>query len=255
MKLFIGIPSGGAPAKPFLESLGTLEFPQSISSVDRAVITGNFVPAQRELIVRRALDRGADRLLMVDDDMVLPPGALTELSSVLDADPTCALAGSLYYSRDGFRPMAVDRWDANDTTTANVPAFDREPVVVDGIGFGCVLVRLDVIHAMKPPYFAAHIFLEPNASRVRVCNEDYLFCARLRSMNYRVVLHAGVRCGHYDRATGVVFPQRWEDATVTNEVRMAVVQDGVQRLVPVAETGISHEAHERVELTYVWPGA
>jgi GT2 family glycosyltransferase len=255
VKLFIGIPSGGAPTKPFLESLATLEFSRDISSADRAVITGNFVPAQRELIARRALEREADRLLMVDDDMVLPPDTLTKLSSVLDADPRCALAGALYYSRDGFRPMAVDRWDANDTTTANVPAFDREPVAVDGVGFGCVLLRLDALQSMKPPYFAAQVYLEPSASRVRVCNEDYLFCARLRSLNYRVVLHAGVRSGHYDRATGVVFPQQWEDASVTNQARMAVMQGGVQCLVPLADVGSAHEAQERVEVTYVWPGA
>ena len=254
MKLFIGIPSGGAPTKPFLDSVATLEFPKDISSIDRAVITGNFVPAQRELIVRRAMERGADRLLMIDDDMVLPPAAVTQLSSVLDADPACGLAGALYYSRDGFRPMAVDRWDANDTTTANVPAFDREPVAVGGVGFGCVLLRLDALRSMQPPYFAAQVYVEPNASRVRVCNEDYLFCVRLRSLSLRVILHAGVRCGHYDRAGGVIYPQQWEDASVTSQPRMAVIQDGIQRLIPVAQTGTSREVQERVDVTYVWPG-
>jgi hypothetical protein len=108
---------------------------------------------------------------------------------------------------------------------------------------------------MQPPYFGAQIFLEPAASRVRVCNEDYLFCARLRSLNWRVILHAGVRCGHYDRASGVVFPQQWEDPEVTSQPRMAVMSGGANRLVPVEAAESSNETHERVDLTYVWPGA
>ncbi len=254
MKLFLGIPSSGAPVAPFLDTLASLEFPRTVTSVDRAVVTGNFVPAQRELIVRRAIERGADRLLMCDDDMVLAPDALVRLSSVLDDDPECALAGALYYSRDGFRPMVVDRWDAHDTTSANIPAFDTAPVAVDGVGFGCVLLRLDALREMERPYFATHVFVEPDVLRVRVCDEDYLFCARLRSMNFRVVLHAGVRCGHYDRASGVVHPKAWEDPNATSTPRMAVLQDAMQRLVPLAPSGTAGERQERVDVTYVWPG-
>lgn len=254
MKLFIGIPTSGSPTKPFVESLGTLESPESVSSVDRTVVTGNYVPAQRELIVRRALARGADRLLMCDDDMVLPKDALQKLSAVLDDNPRCALAGALYYSRDGFRPMAVDNWNPDDTTDANIPAFAQEPVTVDGVGFGCVLLRLDALHGMETPYFSAHVFIEPNASRVRVCNEDYLFCARLRGNDLRVVLHPGVRCGHFDRSTSSVQPQAWEPAHVTSQARMAVLKDGKEQLVPLSQSAVSSERHEPAALSYVWPG-
>ncbi|MBV8639534.1 MAG: hypothetical protein JO322_15760 [Candidatus Eremiobacteraeota bacterium] len=254
MRLFIGIPTSGSPAKPFVESLATLEIPASFSSVDRTIVTGNFVPAQRELIVRRALARGADRLLMCDDDMVLPKDALAKLSAVLDEDSSCALAGALYYSRDGFRPMIVGNWNAADTTSATIPAFGDEPVAVDGVGFGCVLLRLDALRAMEAPYFSAQVYIEPNASRVRVCNEDYLFCARLRAGNLHVILHPGVRCGHFDRATGTVHPEAWEDSRVTSEPRMAVLKDGSIQLVPLAAAQSGDERHELAAISYVWPG-
>ncbi len=255
MKLFIGIPTSGSPTKPFVESLSALETPATVTSMDRTVVTGNYVPAQRELIVRRALARGADRLLMCDDDMVLPKDALAKLSAVLDEDPACALAGALYYSRDGFRPMAVDKWNPDDTTSANVPGFGEAPVAVDGVGFGCVLLRLDALPSMQPPYFSAHIFIEPTASRVRVCNEDYLFCARLRADSFKVVLHPGVRCGHFDRTSGAVQPEAWENARVTSEPRMAVLKDGIQQLVPLAQSASGTERHESAAISYVWPGA
>lgn len=253
MKLLLAIPTSGAPAQPFLESLATLQLPAGVASFDRAIVSGNYVPAQRELIVRRALESGADRLLMCDDDMILPPDALQKLSAVLDRDPRCALTGALYYSRDGFRPMAVDNWDSSRTTSANIPGFTAGPVEVAGVGFGCVLLRLDALRSMARPYFEAHVFVEPDASRVRVCDEDYLLCARLRNEGHTVVLHAGVRCGHYDRASQRVQPERWEEPAATAAPRMAVSQGGVKKLVPLAGVEAAGERHEQVSITYVWP--
>ncbi len=254
MRLFFGIPSSGSPTKPFIDSLSALEIPSSVSSVDRAVVTGNYVPAQRELIVRRAIERGADRLLMCDDDMILPADALAKLSTVLDTVPDCALAGALYYSRDGFRPMVVEHWDPQNTTSANIPAFNDAPVDVDGVGFGCVLLRLDALQSVSQPYFPAQVYVESDALRVRVCNEDYLFCARLREHGMRVILHAGVRCGHFDRASGVVAPKEWESPSTTSRPRIAVVADGTQQLVPLETPAApGSEQQERAEIVYVWP--
>lgn len=252
MKIALGIPTSGAPSQPFLQSLTQLQMPPSASSFERLVVSGNFVPAQRELILRRALAAGAERLLMCDDDMVLPPDALHKLTAVLDGDPQCALAGALYYSRDGFRPMAVEDWNPDNTTTAHIPSFTDRPVAVSGVGFGCVLLRIDAIASMERPYFASHVYIEPDAARVRVCDEDYLMCARLRQAGHRVVLHAGVRCGHYDRTSGITQPLSWEDPLSTAMPRMAVLQDGERRLVPLAAAQAGDERHERAEMTYIW---
>ncbi len=97
-----------------------------LTALERAMITGNFVPAQRDLIVERALERDADVLIMCDDDMVLPPDVFVRfVRRALCKRRACALAGALYYSRDGFRPMAIDGWDPADTRTAVIPAFDE----------------------------------------------------------------------------------------------------------------------------------
>lgn len=252
MKLLLGVPSGGAPTQPFLASLAKLVLPSAVEAMEHYVVRGNYVPAQRDLIAARALDLGADLLVMCDDDMVLPPDALTRLCAVLDERPRCGLAGALYYSRDGFRPMAVVGWSSKNTTVALVPAFDRAPVVVDGVGFGCVVVRMDALRELEPPYFPAHVYVEAEAARVRVCNEDYLFCERLRSRGWDVVLDAGVRCGHYDRYTGATLPAEWETSEVTNQTRVAVSEDGVAKLIPARELSPVAEHHQRADLTYVW---
>lgn len=252
LKLLLGIPSGGAPTRPFLESVAQLKLPESVTAFERALVSGNFVPAQRDLIAERALDYGADVLVMCDDDMVLVPNALVDLCTVLEADPRNGLVGALYYSRDGFRPMVVDRWDERDTRTAVIPAFDRDPVPVDGVGFGCVAIRVSALRDLTPPYFPAHVFIERGAGRVRVCNEDYLFCGRLRRAGHRVLLHAGVRCGHYDRQSDTIAPLTWEPPENTQRERMAAMVDGRPALVEARPAAASTtETHVRATVDYL----
>jgi hypothetical protein len=252
LKFLLGIPSAGAPAQPFLDSLARIELPPATASLERAVITGNYVPAQRDLIAERALERGVDIVVMCDDDMVLPADAIVQLCAVLDGDPRAALAGALYYSRDGFRPMAVDRWNEHDTRTAVIPAFDREPVTVDGVGFGCVAIRTAALRELQPPYFPAHVFVERGAGRVRICDEDYLFCARLRRAGWRVLLAPNVRCGHYDRQSNTVVSATLEPPEVTSHARMAVLVDGRPALLKAGESqGGVPETHVRADVRYI----
>ncbi|HEY4440327.1 MAG TPA: glycosyltransferase [Candidatus Elarobacter sp.] len=233
MKLLIAIPTGGTPARPFLDALAALELPDAVTEAGRLVWTGNFVPAQREMIARDAVNAGADYLAMIDDDIVLPPDALARLIDVLETDDQVAVAGALYYSRDGARPMAVARWSSADTTTAAIPAFGGSAVAdVDGVGFGCVVVRVAALRALPQPYFSSHLYVDVTARIVRQCDEDYLLCERLRAAGWRIALHAGVRAGHFDRGTETSVPQAWESDAQTDQVRMIVRTGEGTSLVP-----------------------
>ena len=253
MKLVIGIPTAGNPAKPFVESLAALDLPSNVTSIENKTATGNFVPAQRELLAEFALERSADFLLMVDDDMVIPPDALERLLLPF-SDPVVGIVGALCYSRDGLRPMAVADWDSGDTTGAAIPAFDdRTPTPVDGIGFGLAMVRVAAFRAMSRPFFAAQVYVERAKSRVRICNEDFLFCKRLREDGWAVVLHPGVRCGHYDRDSQKTYPLLWEKPHETNFRRMLVQNaDGSIGKVPFdVSVPRAFEKHERADLEYI----
>ena len=236
MKLLIGIPTAGQPTRPFLDALAKITLPASVTEADRLVWTGNAIAVQREMIARDAIARGTDLLAMIDDDIVAPPDALVRLIEALDGDPGAALAGALYYSRDSARPMAVTRWDSSDTTSAAIPAFAAGRVaVIDGVGFGCVVVRVEALRALASPYFAAHVYVDANSRVVRQCDEDYLLCERLRAAGRRVLLHAGVRAGHYDRGRETTAPERWEPDAETDRLRMIVLRDGGTQLVPFDE--------------------
>jgi GT2 family glycosyltransferase len=244
VKLLLAIPTAGAPAAPFLASLRDLRMPASAIGFDRLTIVGNFIPGQRELAARRALSLDADVLFMFDDDMIVPPDALIRIVEALSADPRLAVAGALYYSRDGLRPMVADRWKSRDTTTAAIPAYADELTYCDAVGFGCVGVRVRALRSMNAPFFHTQVYFEERAARVRICNEDYLFCEAARQAGWLVAMHAGVRCKHYDRASGIAYPRQWENPSATNFERMIVVDPGpTYRVIPYDAAVAAQRAH------------
>jgi hypothetical protein len=253
VRVLLGIASAGTPAKPFIDALTRLELPEDAAPLERSVAVGNFIPAQRELIIGDAIDGDFDYLFFVDDDIVLPPKALKLLLQTAQADPQTAVVGGLYYTRDSIRPIAVANWTSSDTSTAHIPPYTtRSNGIVDGIGFGCALLRISAARALSAPYFPAHIFIERAARRVRLCDEDYLYCERIREAGFTVRLDARVRCGHYDRTSDSTFPLTWETDAETGHDRMIVIDAGVVKLVPLDESAprvVEH--HVRANVTYI----
>ncbi len=249
--MLLAVPTAGAPTAPFLTSLRAIDIPPTIT--DRLTVEGNFIPGQRELAARRAIASDADILVMLDDDMIVPPVVLGALTEALGADPRLGIIGGLYYSRDGIHPMVADHWSSRDTTTAAIPAYEYGVTYCDAVGFGCVAIRVEMLRTLQPPYFSTQVYVEERAARVRICNEDYLLCERVRADGWRVALHAGVRCKHYDRQSGVSQPEQWESAATTGMERMLVTDPGPRyRMVPYdARIPTKPERHEAAKLDYI----
>jgi hypothetical protein len=253
LRVILGVASGGAPTTPFIESLGKLRLPKNVAPLQRSFAFGNFVPAQRELIMNDAVDDMFDYLFFVDDDVQLPEHALEMLLETAEADPDTAIVGGLYYSRDSARPVTVADWNSGDTSTAHIPPFTSTSTgIVDGVGFGCALLRVSAARSFSKPYFPAHIYIERSARLVRICDEDFLYCERVRQAGHVVRLDARVRCPHYDRASNTSAPVAWETDDVTSVPRMIVVDGGVVSMVPLnAATPHVVENHLRADVSYI----
>jgi hypothetical protein len=118
------------------------------------------------------------------------------------------------------------------------------------------VIRAAAVRAFSRPYFSTQIYVEYDPGRVRVCNEDYLFCKRLRDADYDVMLHPGVRCGHYDRGRDRVLPDTWETPDRSNRRRVLVQTGNSYELVPVDEAPkpASGERQLRADVTYIEVG-
>jgi hypothetical protein len=253
LRVLLGIATAGSPTKAFLASLTALRLPREVETLERSIAMGNFTPAQRELIAQDAVEGNYDYLLFIDDDVVFPPNTLTLLIETMESDPNTAVVGGLYYSRDSIKPMAVIDWDGGDTTSAAIPAFSSDSTdPVDGIGFGCALLRVSALRALSQPYFPVHVFIDRRSRSVRLCDEDYRYCERIRHAGHTIRLDARVRCSHFDRDTDTVAPVIWEADDVTNQRRMFVVENGRQRLVPFdGRVARAPEAHMAADVVYM----
>lgn len=253
MRVLLGIATAGKPTQPFLDALAQLRLPANVEKLERSIAIGNFIPGQRELIAQDAIAGGYDFLFFVDDDIALPNDALEKLVETALSDPLAAVVGGLYYMRDNLKPIAVANWRGDDTTSAYIPPFRQTSTdCVDGVGFGCALLRVAPLAALEAPYFPAHIFLEPATRRVRQCNEDYLYCERVRKAGNSVRLDARVRCGHFDRERNIMFPLAWESDEETSVARMLVSDANGPRLVPyVASASRTVETLLPASVTYL----
>ena len=135
--------------------------------------------------IRTALEQGADRVLLVNSDVILPPDTLEQLEDALDGDPGVGVAGPAIVSREHPEEL-VSRGIRFSPKTGRMRFLghgerwsgppDAGPVVVDAVS-GCVmLIRRDLIE------------------RIGLLSEEYFFgfedldyCLRARAAGYRTV--------------------------------------------------------------------
>lgn len=157
--------------------------------------------------IREALGRGADRILLVNSDVVVPPDCVERLERCLDATPGSGIAGPVVLARsDPDRiasiGMSYDGWNGRmrhggfgDDAASLVPAASR---VVDGVSGCLMLVARDVFDAIglfDEDYFFSF--------------EDLDFCLRARRAGFATVL-AGLAAVHHEggRSIGARSPRR-----------------------------------------------
>ncbi|HEV7732185.1 MAG TPA: glycosyltransferase family 2 protein [Candidatus Binatia bacterium] len=148
--------------------------------------------------IRAALARGADVVLLLNNDVRLQPGAVAAALRVLDGDPRVAIVGAKVLTREdpsrlwlawgrvtwGQSLVALEGADAPDG-----PRFSRERDV-EWIG-GCTMwmraEALGRIGLLDEAFFAYH--------------EEVDWCVRARALGYRVVYCPDAIVTHTGRGT------------------------------------------------------
>lgn len=127
-------------------------------------------PVAREALADNALQANADYILMHDDDMLIPADLFERLYRH-NVDIVGALAFTrnpphypvIFRQKKGWDPVAQSDYFINH----HVRHYPKDSLVkCDAIGFGAVLIKMDVLRKMKKPYFMS------------TCGtgEDVLFC-------------------------------------------------------------------------------
>lgn len=162
----------------------------------------------RNKIVRLALDRNVDYVLMVDNDVVLPKDAIRNLLE----HPKDVCLG--YYAHRGTnnryngRSCVCKLKDANGVPYTNYPLESEytaeelhslrdegvDKVRIHGGGSGCAFVRVDVYRKLTYPWYKWVLYRSG-----KILGEDLYFCESCKKIGIPVWTDTRVECGHIFR--------------------------------------------------------
>lgn len=179
----------------------------------------------RNSIVRRALDRGSEWVLFLDDDHAFPVNHLGKLLEV--EQPVVA---SLYTQRvNPFLPIAYAEKDEHGYWPLDLRNHrPHELVQVRAAGTGGMLIRAEVFRDVPAPWFV----------HTTEQSEDMFFCDRLDEAGIPLYVHTDARIGHI--APAIVWPEwedeRWvaginysESGSILVDIDWSVVADGGEK--------------------------
>lgn len=143
----------------------------------------------RNTVARNAIDGGYDYLFWADTDMVFPFDCLVVLLQYLENDGYEAMSGLYTHKVAPYHPHIYPKIDWKSQRFVIPKSFPlTEPIIIEGAGFGCLLMRVDVFKRVERPYFT--MAFEDGKMTV---GEDLDFC---RKAKMKMLLDPNVRCRH-----------------------------------------------------------
>ena len=218
--IMVSVPSFGSLDVEFVTRYYGLHLPVN-ASVCRAYPVGLPVAEARNMSVEGAIERKCEYLFFVDYDVLLPPDALTRLVA-----RRAEMIGGLYFTKakPPWPLVLIDGHSTMDWTPGDV-------VKVDATGMGCMLLRVDLLKKLEPPWFhtgsSATCTSDTEGEREQHTEDTYFFRRVKEELGLSPLVDTAVECIHKNLVTGDRFfledgLPTWTDA------------DGKHAVTPVA---------------------
>jgi hypothetical protein len=167
---------------------------------------GDTVDVARDLLLDKAmLTESSEWMFWLDSD-VIPPANVLE--TLIGHD--LPIVSGLYNSKTPGLPWGM--WNYNEKSeTVPVIEWEGRLIEVDVVGFGCILVKKDVVRKMREMFKLPAFFYSRNRSplimdkldlpdpRMKNCGEDFFFCLLAKACGYKIMVDTEVKCSHYGR--------------------------------------------------------
>lgn len=142
------------------------------------------VDMARNVLAKKAVEGGYDRILWIDSDMTFEQDMMERLSDDLDAG--WDMVTGLYFKRTfPLEPVIYSHIEeAKADTYWEYPQDQLFPIA--GCGFGGVLMKTDILRDLKDPPFLPFLHL----------SEDLSFCVRMAAHDRRMACDSRVKLGH-----------------------------------------------------------
>ena len=185
LKVLIAVPSMDMVSARFAQSLAAIQKPCE-SAV--AFQIGSLIYDARNKLVQQAIKYEADYIMWLDSDMVFPPDTLVRLFE--DIREGRDIVTGLYFRRVlPFKPV-IYKALGRDVKTEDYEDYPRDEIFeVAGCGFGCVLMKTDVISRVTGR------FGKPFTPMIDY-GEDLAFCLRAAETGTEIWCDPTARVGH-----------------------------------------------------------
>ena len=188
-KILIAVPTNRNIEAQTFKSIYDLIIPEGYE-VTFQYFWGYQVDQVRNLIVDWSMRNGFDYLFSVDSDIAFAPDTLAKLLAH-DKD----IVSGLYIQRiPGTHTVEVMRKNAFGGVThvdyADIKGQGLVPI--DGCGFGCVLIKTEVLKAIPYPHFLYHSAID----HANTVSEDVHFCNQARDRGFTLWADTSILCDH-----------------------------------------------------------
>lgn len=188
MKLMIAIPTLDYIHHEFARCLTALIQKLDKDGVDFEVVFlgGTLVYLARENLAADAVNKGYTHILWLDADMVFQE----DLLDVLLASDAGMVTG-IYHSRHAPYGSCIF---SQLHPPVKCHSYPEDVFEIQGCGFGCTLVRTDIVAAVYRKYQQA---FQPSPD----FGEDLSFCERVLNCGYKIFCNPKAVCGHIGHLT------------------------------------------------------
>jgi glycosyltransferase involved in cell wall biosynthesis len=186
-RVLIAVPTAKYIEPETFKSIYDLEIPSHVE-VTFQYFFGYQIDQIRNLIAHWAKD--FDYLFSVDSDIILPPDTLTKfLQHNVDV-----VSGVYIQRKPNTQILEIYRKN-NQGGVSNVPMQAILPAglhEIDACGFGCVLVKREVMTSIGYPQFVYKSALDHKDT----ISEDVYFCKRAQEVGAKIYVDSSVVCDH-----------------------------------------------------------
>ena len=205
MKILIAVPTFENIYPDTFKSIYDLE--TSGHDVSFEYVRGYDCATARNRIAQMALDKETDYVLMVDNDVVLPKDAL---SNLLETPVDVCLGYYAHRDSDNRyrgRSCVCKLYDENGNKHFNYPLESEYTadelkelkdsgqfrVQIHGGGMGCAFIKTDVFNRIKYPWYDWINYANEHRGML---SEDLYFCEGCRKNSIPIYTDTRVNCGH-----------------------------------------------------------
>lgn len=148
------------------------------------------VHVARDEMAKAALVHECNYLYMIDDDMIAPDDLFEKLYES-KKDIIAPLAFTRNFPHKPVMYSCIEGWDpvmqTEHFTNYSIMNYPKEKLVqCDAVGFGAVLINMNVIKGLPAPYF-----MNPNKT-----GEDISFCYEAKKRGFTTWMDTRIKLGH-----------------------------------------------------------